>query len=879
MSRRAQMLALLVVVALASVLRVYRLKDVPAGLFCDEADLGYNAYCLGTAGMDENGVRFPLFIWSFGVSYKNPVYIYTTALPVRLFGLDEFTTRLPAALYGVGTVIALFFLGRALFNPWVGLFAAILLAVCPWHLHFSRIAFELISFPFLFVTGLVFLVRYTQGRRTLAAGLFFCSSCIYAYAVAYLFVPLFLTGFGLLYLPTMVRRWRETILALLVLGATVSPAALFLYRHQQTGTQYFRNTTNLAETVNLREQGERLLHNYQEFFSRVFLFESGDPIVRHSVRGFGELLPVYAPFLLLGAVVCLFWRDRATKVVLWWLALYPLAPSLMTEIPSASRGIIGAPAFCLLAAIGLAAALKALAWIAHWRPLALAAQTAAIAVTAYFLVPQVTRYLQAYFVDYPKYSAPTYGGFQYGYRDAIHYMESQRSNYDLLMLTATDVNQPQVFPLFYNHVDPRDWLKRHDLGYLILDPSEYARYSVKQRVLYALRPSNLDMFTDYTVKKEIVAPGGQVEFVIAEVRARKHFLAHWLGLGLFDNEAKAGVARNFIDSQNLPRGPVAGAFGNVEWTRIAQQFVRVDLNVTYARSHPRYLGNPEWVCAYAVTTVRSETARTGFLELAGSDDSAQVWLNGQSLTTWPLLLGDDPKRRPIELNAGDNELLVKSCETIGSWYFSARVVDDKGVDLPGVTTAAEIPATVPGPARSAPQELPQLVDGFGAIVRFKTDYHQYPDYRGAGAQAWSVAVRDQGTDLVWQSAPCPEQKPTVVAFHASTSDEQGDFDLYVNGTHALTFHVGPGSDMRSASQGDYALTFVPKAHVAGNSGIALLSVPAAQITPGQPIEIRVVPKSGDPAAWFMVQSYPDTIAIEQLTPEQASEAVHSPWSD
>jgi len=189
------------------------------------------------------------------------------------------------------------------------------------------------------------------------------------------------------------------------------------------------------------------------------------------------------------------------------------------------------------------------------------------------------------------------------------------------------------------------------------------------------------------------------------------------------------------------------------------------------------------------------------------------------------------------------------------------------------------PAAMLGPASTAGGELPQLVDGFGSIVRFKTDYHQYPDYRGAGTQAWSVAVRDHGSDLVWQSSPCPEQASTVVAFNASTSDEQGDFELYVNGTDALTFHVGPGSDMRSASRGDYAFTFVPKAHVAGNAGIVLLSVPAAQITPGQPLEIRVVPKSGDPAAWFMVQSYPDTVAIEHLTPELAYAAVHDPWTN
>ena len=32
------------------------------------------------------------------------------------------------------------------------------------------------------------------------------------------------------------------------------------------------------------------------------------------------------------------------KLFLWWLVLYPVAPALMNEAPSASRGIIGAAA-------------------------------------------------------------------------------------------------------------------------------------------------------------------------------------------------------------------------------------------------------------------------------------------------------------------------------------------------------------------------------------------------------------------------------------------------------------------------------------------------------------------------------------------------------
>ncbi|HUI25832.1 MAG TPA: hypothetical protein VL403_07065, partial [Candidatus Kryptonia bacterium] len=583
----------------------------------------------------------------------------------------------------------------------------------------------------------------------------------------------------------------------------------------------------------------------------------------------------YLPFLLLGGAVAALKPDRSSKLLLWWVAVYPIAPSLMTEIPSASRGFIGAPAFCLLTAIGFAAALRALGWLGRWRPLALTLQSAALAVAGYFLVPEVAAYLHAYFVDYPKYSAPTYGGFQYGYRDAIHYMESQRSKYDLLMLTATEVNQPQIFPLFYNRVDPREWHEHHDLGYMVLDPSEYGRYSMDQRILYALRPSNLALFTDYTVQREVAAPGGQVEFVVAEVRARKRFLSNWLGLGLFDNERSQGVARDFIDVHHLPREPVPSMFGPASWLPIGQQFVWVDLNRQFAATDPRNPGNPEWVCAYAVTTVRSPSARSGFLELTGSDDNYKVWLNGRSLTPWPLLLSSTPVRHPIELRAGENALVVKGCDTIGSWDFSARLIDGQGRDLDDVATEAVLPSA-DFPDAGATAESVQLLEGFDRVVTFKRTQKSYPDFRG-GTESWWATVHDEASELVWRSSPCPAQRPTVFAFTASMSDDPGEADLYVNGQRALTFALGSDHQIRTWISNGYALAFVPRASAGGNSGVALVTIPPDQIKPGQAVEFRVVPR-GNPDAWFMVKDYHDTLSHERITPEMAVATLRGGWS-
>lgn len=872
-TRRVQLASLALILALAAVLRLYNLADLPAGFFCDEAGLGYNAHTIATEGSDENGNPFPLFFWSFGVSYKNPAFVYAAALPVKLLGASEFSVRLTSALFGIGTVAGMFLLGRALMGPWVGFFAALLLAVTPWHIHFSRIAFELIAFPFFFVFGFYFFVRYTQGRRTLPAAMFCFGLCFYAYAIANLFVPLFVIGATLLFLPSFFRRFGHTLLALLVLLATVAPVGMFYYdRLGSTGSQYFRNTTHLQEGEPLDVQASRTWGYYQQFFSQEFLFRNGDPIVRHAVRGHGELYKFFLPLLLLGGLAALLKPDRVSKLALWWLALYPVGASLMTEIPSASRGFIGAPAFALLAGIGAATALRLLSFVLRWRPLVLTAQTAAVAAGAYFAVPEVQSYLHDYFVEYPKYSAWGYGGFQYGYRDAIQYMESRRKDYDLLLMTAVEVNQPQVFPQFYNALPAGK-----PLGYLIVNPAEFGRYSPDQRILAALRPGDLDLFSDFDVHKEIVAPGGQVEFIVAEIRARKRFLTDWLVLGLFDNDDLKGIERDPIDVTALRRDRYQGAFGEVYWRRITPQFVLVDLNIFFSRADPRYPGNPERVCAYAALTVQSDTARDAFLEISGSDDVARLWLNGRSLTPFPIALGEGHMSRPISLAQGDNLLVLKTCENVGGWSFKARITDAAGKDISGIRTAPEIPDNLPNQDLRLAAES-QLVEGFAKIISFRHRQETHADYRGA-IESWWAYVHDQLSEVVWQTAPVTEKKATVFAFTGSTSNEEGKAELFVNGKYALTFDLGPDRGLRQWQRGAYRLTFVPKVPVAGNSGIFVLSVPADDITPGEPVTLRVLPSDGKPEAWFALKAYTDTINHESLNLERALDALEPGFRD
>src|SRR5262249_8817952 len=239
----------------------------------------------------------------------------------------------------------------------------------------------------------------------------------------------------------------------------------------------------------------------------------------------------------------------------------------------------------------------------------------------------------------------------------------------------------------------------------------------------------------------------------------------------------------------------------------------------------------------------------------------------------PLMMGVEPKYRPMSLREEHNGLLVQSCEDIGDWYFAVRITDADGHDLSDLTTTARLPVEEMRPAADADTGM-QVVEGFDGIIAGGHE-PQYPDHRGGG-ESWRARVSEQ-TEVSWRTASPPAALPTVFAFTGSTSDEIGDFKLFVDGQYALTFQSERDRELHSWSDNGYSLVFMSRASAAGNSGFYMLSMPADRIVPGRPLELRVEGSAGDPAAWFMIKNYRDTLAFEHLTPALVVEATRGAW--
>src|SRR3989344_7697255 len=143
---------LAIILIIASFLRLYNLTEVPPGLYPDEAMNGNNA-----AEALETGNFKVFYPENFG---REGLFINIQALFIRQFSHKPWALRLPSAIFGILTVLGLYFLTKELFKSKnLALLASFLLATSFWHINFSRIGFRAIMAPFFLVWSLYLLLK------------------------------------------------------------------------------------------------------------------------------------------------------------------------------------------------------------------------------------------------------------------------------------------------------------------------------------------------------------------------------------------------------------------------------------------------------------------------------------------------------------------------------------------------------------------------------------------------------------------------------------------------------------------------------------------------------------------------------------------------
>jgi len=122
-----------------------------------------------------------------------PLYFLVVKAFMAL-GQSEFAIRLPSALCGTGSILALYLLGRDLFDERAGQVSALIMAISPLQLFYAQEARMYAQLLLLIVFGSWCFIRALRNDTLLWWGLFILSAALASYTAYFAFPVLFAMG-------------------------------------------------------------------------------------------------------------------------------------------------------------------------------------------------------------------------------------------------------------------------------------------------------------------------------------------------------------------------------------------------------------------------------------------------------------------------------------------------------------------------------------------------------------------------------------------------------------------------------------------------------------------------------------------------------------
>lgn len=417
---------LYLLLAAGFLIRTVGLATVPPALNPDELLKAFDGASVYRTGMDHHGQPCPLFFQQSG-EYSPPLYIYFSGLFSFLFGINEYTVRLPSALLGTVSILMTFLFIQAFADRRTALIAAALVTVSPWNVHYSRIGWEAILLVPLQLAALWMFVRWskTERLRELLLSASFFGLTIYAYPVARLSSILFIVGLGVIYRDILWKNRIHALIALVLFILWLLPYLIVLSRNYDA----MQARWNFVSLFNRNDALLVFIKQYFMHLSPGFLFLRGNPNSLHSLLG-GMALLALVPFFFMGINRMSRQRSREDWLLIFWFFTFAI-PSSMTydrydpySMPSALRAINGLPILEIISALGIG-------WLLGLADKQSYAKSLGFGIACLIgLNTAIVAYDAAF--NYPTRSAKVW---QYGLREAIQFVELKKANYDCVIVS------------------------------------------------------------------------------------------------------------------------------------------------------------------------------------------------------------------------------------------------------------------------------------------------------------------------------------------------------------------------------------------------------------------------------------------------------------
>lgn len=391
---------LIAILILGFVLRIYKINAMP--LYGDELTIVYDSYSILKTGRDQTGEFFPV---TFKLGAGRPAgYVYGSIPFVALFGPSVGGVRGLSLLSGLGIIILMYFLGKKLFDPQVGLIASFLTSISMWDIYLSRAGYEAHFALFLTLLGVVLFLHKKWIPMALSFGL-----AAFTYPTFKLTIPLLgillvlLNGFKSIVTD---KKFISAFLVLLVFAG-------FSFRETIKGVSEARFLRlNVLSDIKLKEEITQIINeqrklstlplfakelmynkpfrytrilfeNYVSNLSPEFLYLRGDRNPRHNPGEWGMLYLVEIPLLFIGLYFLTKLEKKNLMFLIAWVLIVPLATMLLDQT-HALRNNLMLPPLILITAYALYNLPKV---ISSFAVLIMMVQLSFVLMTIYFFAP------------------------------------------------------------------------------------------------------------------------------------------------------------------------------------------------------------------------------------------------------------------------------------------------------------------------------------------------------------------------------------------------------------------------------------------------------------------------------------------------------------
>lgn len=464
---------LLFIFILGSILRFYRLGDLPSALQRDEAFLSYNAYSILKTGKDMTGIFLPLHLKSF--LYSPAGYSYFSIPFVYIFDLNAFSARFASAFFGSFTVVLTFFLVGKIFFDFkqkniLAILSSLFLAISPWHINLSRTATENTVVVFFLTFAIYLFVIWIKNKKekylVFSYLLFTLTLFIYQAPRAFLpfFIPLLILNFQKFKNIKSLFKPIILFIILIIVPILVILLSKNLSLRINTVSIFATDQTKLELTEQIRNDGvldfpvfltrifhnkiinysNQFLENYFSHFSYNFLFTDKGFPDRYRVPSSGLLFTIDLFFLILGLWFVLKHNKKIGLFLIGWILVVPIGSALtFDDIPNLQRTLNFLPAFSILTAFGLIYFFS----IVKQSKFVLIINISLISLVYFF---SLSFYLHEYYFHIDRYR-PWYR--QGGYKELVNEANRLLPSYNKAVITNRE-SAPTIFFLFYNKYSP-----------------------------------------------------------------------------------------------------------------------------------------------------------------------------------------------------------------------------------------------------------------------------------------------------------------------------------------------------------------------------------------------------------------------------------------